>query len=80
MTTVEIEYCVPCGLLDRAVETQRALLSEYGLGLEAVTLRTGDGGVFVVRADGDVLLDTDEDGYDLVAIREAVGERVGAGA
>ena len=80
MTTVEIEYCVPCGLLDRAIETQRQLLAEYGRRLDAVTLRTGDGGVFVVRADGDVLLDTDEEGYDLDEIASAVGERIEAGA
>lgn len=80
MTTVEIEYCVPCGLLDRAIETQRQLLAEYGQRLDAVTLRTGDGGVFVVRADGDVILDTDVQGYDLDEIADAVGDRIGAGA
>ena len=80
MTTVEIEYCVPCGLLDRAIETQRELLAAFGRELDAVTLRTGEGGVFVVRADGDVLVDTDEDGYDVEAIRDAIGERVEAGA
>ena len=79
MTTVEIEYCVPCGLLDRAIETQRALLAEFGRDLDAVTLRTGHGGVFVVRADGDVVLDTDERGYDLEAIGAAVEERIEAG-
>ena len=80
MTTVEIEYCVPCDLLDRAIETQRELLAEYGQRLDAVTLRTGDGGVFVVRAGGDVILDTDERGYDLDEIADAVGDRIGAGA
>ena len=80
MTTVEIEYCVPCGLLDRAIETQRQLLAEYGQRLGAVTLRTGDGGVFVVRADGDVVLDTDERGYDVDEIADAVGDRLEAGA
>jgi selenoprotein W-related protein len=80
VTTVEIEYCVPCGLLDRAIETQRALLAEFGRELDAVTLRTGHGGVFRVTADGETVLDTDEAGYDLEAIRDAVGERVEAGA
>ena len=79
MTTVEIEYCVPCGLLDRAIETQRELLTEFGRELDAVTLRTGDGGVFVVRAGGEVVLDTDEEGYDLDRIESAVGERIEAG-
>lgn len=80
MTKVEIEYCVPCGLLDEAVQTQRALLEEYGQRLKAVELVTGDGGVFVVRADGEVIFDNDERGYDLDAIVAAVGERVGATA
>ncbi|HKJ57585.1 MAG TPA: Rdx family protein [Halobacteriales archaeon] len=80
MTTVEIEYCVPCGLLDRAIETQRELLAEYGQRLDAVTLRTGDGGVFVVRADGDVVLDTDERGYDVDEIADAIGDRLESGA
>lgn len=30
MTTVEIEYCVPCGFLDRAEEVQHELLSTFG--------------------------------------------------
>lgn len=80
MTNVEIEYCVPCGLLDRAIETQRALLSEFGRDLDAVTLRTGGGGVFVVRVDGEPVLDTDEQGYDVEEIADAVGEQVEAGA
>jgi len=80
VTTVEIEYCVPCGLLDRAIETQRELLAEYGQRLDAVTLRTGDGGVFVVRADGDVVLDTDERGYDVDEIADAIGDRLESGA
>jgi len=80
VTTVEIEYCVPCGLLDRAIETQRQLLAEYGQRLGTVTLRTGDGGVFVVRVDGDVILDTDERGYDVDEIADAVGDRLESGA
>lgn len=80
MTSVEIEYCVPCGLLDRAIETQRELLAEFGRGLDEVTLQTGHGGVFEVRVDGDVVLDTDEEGYDLEAIGDAVAERIEAEA
>lgn len=80
MTTVEIEYCVPCGLLDRAIETQRDLLEAFGRELDAVTLRTGEGGVFVVRVDDEPVLDTDEQGYDLEAIRDAVEGRITANA
>ncbi|AHF99029.1 hypothetical protein HALLA_09230 [Halostagnicola larsenii XH-48] len=65
MATVEIEYCVPCGFLSRAIDIQRALLTTFGEQLEAVTLRTGSDGVFVVRCDGDVVFDKSADGYDV---------------
>lgn len=82
MTEVEIEYCVPCGLLDNAVKTQQELLEEYGRELEAVSLVPGHGGVFKVRVDGDLVFDKDdkEGGYDLDAIRAAVHDQVGAPA
>lgn len=80
MTDVEIEYCVPCGHLESAIETQRALLSEFGRELDTVTLRTGEGGIFVVRVDGETVLDTADQGYDLEAIEAAVRERAEAGS
>jgi selenoprotein W-related protein len=78
MTTIEIEYCVPCGLLDNATETQYSLLEEYGQDLDAVRLKPGHGGVFEVRVDGETVYDKDEheDGYDLDAVRAAVRETV----
>ncbi|WP_158059385.1 SelT/SelW/SelH family protein [Halorussus halophilus] len=76
MTTVEIEYCVPCGMLDRAQNLQRALLSEYGERLDSVALVTGDSGVFEVRADGEAVFDKEEDEYDEDAISESIGDYV----
>lgn len=78
MTEIEIEYCVPCGMLDRAQDVQRALLSEYGERLDRVSLVTGDGGVFEVRVDGERVFDKDEDAYDEAAIVDSVGEYVRA--
>lgn len=75
---IEIEYCVPCGHLDRAVATQRELLETYGRDLETVTLRTGHGGVFKIRIDGRLVLDAKRDGYDLGAIHEMVEGRLAA--
>ncbi len=75
---VEIEYCVPCGHLDRAIKTQRELLEEFGRDLESVRLRTGDGGVFKIRVDGEQILDAQQDGYDLQTIRDEVGDRLAA--
>jgi selenoprotein W-related protein len=76
MASVEIEYCVPCGHRQRATELQTALLEAYGQRLEQVALVTGDGGVFEIRADGEVVLDTDEEGYDEATVVERVGERL----
>ncbi|WP_284329138.1 Rdx family protein [Demequina litorisediminis] len=52
---IEIEYCVPCGYLDRALDAQRTLLSTFGGRLESVALVTGEKGVFTFRADGDTI-------------------------
>ena len=78
MTRVEIEYCVPCGMLNRAQDVSAALLRQFGEELDEVALVTGDDGVFVVRADGDVVFDKTEDGYDVDAIVRAVRPYVGA--
>jgi selenoprotein W-related protein len=56
-TSVEIEYCVLCGHLDRAIDTQRAILEEFGQRLDGVRLKTGDGGVFTIRVDGEQIYD-----------------------
>ncbi|WP_115864907.1 SelT/SelW/SelH family protein [Halorussus litoreus] len=80
MTEVEIEYCVPCGMLDRAQDLQHALLSEYGERLDSVALVTGDSGVFRVRADGEQVFDKETDEYDVDSIAESVGEKVSASA
>jgi selenoprotein W-related protein len=76
MTSVEIEYCVPCGHRERAQDLQAAILEEYGLQVDRVSLVTGDGGVFEVRVDGDGIFDIDEDEYDADAIVEGVGAYV----
>ena len=63
--TVEIEYCVPCGFLDRASDLQYLLLRTFGERLDGVTLRTGADGVFRVRVDEEVVYDKFDDGpYD----------------
>lgn len=79
MTTVEIEYCVPCGLLDPAMNTQRTLLERLGQDLDAVTLATGHGGVFRVSVGGELVFDKAEhdNEIDLEAIAQAVDDRVG---
>lgn len=75
---IEIEYCVPCGHLGRALTTQQDLLETYGNQVDTVTLRTGSGGVFKVRIDGRQVWDAQTDGYDLDAIRSLVDTRLAA--
>lgn len=76
---VEITYCVPCGLLDRAIETQRHLLETFGRRLDGVDLTTGHGGVFTIRVGSEVILDSRRDGYDLEEITAAVAARMSDG-
>ncbi|WP_222913711.1 Rdx family protein [Natrinema sp. SYSU A 869] len=78
MTSVEIEYCVPCGLLDPAIETQTRLLNEFGQELDSVTLIPGHGGVFIVTADGETIWDKGVHGadLDLELIVDAINDRL----
>ena len=80
MTTVEVEYCVPCGMLNRAQDVQAALLQQFGRELERVSLVTGDDGIFVVRVDDDPVFDAGEDDYDVDEIVRRVRPHVGASA
>lgn len=76
MTHVEIEYCVPCGFLNRAEEIQHVLLTSFGQQLDTVALVTGDHGVLQVRVDGDVVYDTGDDEYDVDAIVRDVRDHI----
>jgi selenoprotein W-related protein len=76
MPTVEIEYCVPCGFLERAEKIQHALLEQFGDRLDRVALVTGDHGVLTVAVDGDVVWDKAEDDYDVDAITRRVRQAV----
>ncbi len=73
--TVEVEYCVPRGHLEQAINTQRAILTEFGQELEAVALVTGDKGVFKIRVDGEEIFDKSM-GYDEAQILAAIKERI----
>lgn len=54
---VEIAYCVPCGHLNRAIDTQRVILEHFGRQVDGVRLKTGHGGVFTIRVDGRQIYD-----------------------
>lgn len=76
MTDVEIEYCVPCGFLDRAIDVQRALLQSLGQEIDRCALVTGDHGVLAVRVDDETVFDKEVDDYDVDAIVRRVRDRV----
>ena len=65
MTAVEIEYCVSCGFLDRALSVEEALLRQFGTDLDRVSLVTGDNGIFVVRVDDEPIYNVATDGFDV---------------
>jgi selenoprotein W-related protein len=72
MSEVEIEYCVPCGFLNRATDTAEVLLSTFGADLDRVALVTGDDGVFRVRVDGETVFDKETNDYDVDEITRSV--------
>ncbi|HZD74193.1 MAG TPA: Rdx family protein [Actinomycetota bacterium] len=76
MSELEIEYCVPCGLLPAAEATAHALLSSLGERIGALRMKPGHGGVFKVRVDGEVIFDKASEGYDPEAILVRVHERL----
>ena len=82
MTAIEIEYCVPCGLLDQAIATQTRLLNEFGQHLGDVTLIPGHGGVFIVTVNGETIWDKSVHGaeMDMDLIVNAVDDHISAEA
>ena len=65
MTTVEIEYCVPCGMADRALTVQEAIVRQFGDQLDRSSLVMGDHGIFVVRVDGELVYTKEDDAFDV---------------
>ncbi|WP_323677418.1 Rdx family protein [Halorubellus sp. PRR65] len=65
MTTVEIEFCLPCGYLNRAEDVQHVILESLGETIDEVTLVPGDNGVFTVTVDQETVFDIADDDYDV---------------
>lgn len=76
MTAVEIEYCVPCGFRERALDVERAILNALETDLDRVSLVMGDHGVFRVVVDGEPIYEKSEDDYDIDGIVRQVRERL----
>jgi selenoprotein W-related protein len=76
MTDIEIEYCVPCGFRDRALDVSRAILNACEGDLDSLNLVMGAHGVFQVRVDGRSVYDKDETEFDVDAIARSVRSAV----
>ena len=76
MTVVEIEYCVPCGFRERALDVQGAILNGLETDLDRVSLVMGDHGVFRVTVDGEAVYEKSEDDYDVDAVVRQVRQRL----
>jgi selenoprotein W-related protein len=76
---VEIEYCVPCGYLERALEAERAILEAYGQRIAGVTLKTGEKGVFTFSANGDTIYAKPEE-FRLTEVVARIGARLNKAA
>jgi selenoprotein W-related protein len=76
MTAVEIEYCVPCGFRQRALDVQQAILGGLERELDSISLVMGDHGVFRVAVDGETVYDKAEDEFDVDRIVREVRDQV----
>lgn len=72
MTTVTLEYCVPCGFRERALAALEAVLASLEREIDRFELVTGEHGVFRVAVDGETVFDVAQEDYDVDAIVRAV--------
>ena len=72
--TVQIEYCVHCGYLPRAMDVQKSILERFGERVEGVKLKTGANGVFTVSVDGETVY-SKPDAFDVEAILDEIERR-----
>lgn len=78
-TTVEIQYCVPCGHLPRALDVQKSLLEHFGRRIEGVKLKTGGDGIFTIKVGGELVYDKAQE-FDLQQLIAQIEAKAGAPA
>lgn len=75
--TVQIEYCVPCGHLPRAMDVQKSILERFGQRVEGVKLKTGEAGVFVISVGDEVIYRKPEE-FELDSVLSEIEQRAPA--
>jgi selenoprotein W-related protein len=77
---IEITYCTRCKFLLRASWLAQELLSTFESEIGEVALKPGSGGIFEVRADGDVVA-TNRDGKmpDAAEVKRLLRDRLAPG-
>jgi len=78
-STVEIQYCVPCGHLPRALSIQESILEHFGRNIAGVTLKTGGDGIFTIHVAGEQIYEKSQE-FDLDALLGTISEKTGATA
>jgi selenoprotein W-related protein len=75
---VEIHYCTQCRWLLRAAWMAQELLSTFADELGEVALAPGQGGVFQIRVDGDLIWDRAVQGGfpDVKELKQFVRDRI----
>ena len=75
---VEIHYCTQCRWLLRAAWMAQELLSTFADELGEVALAPGQGGVFQIRLDDDLIWDrTEQGGFpDVKELKQLVRDRI----
>lgn len=73
-----IEYCVDCRFVVRATWMAEELLFTFGQRLDQVSLKPGDGGVFRVHLDEELLFDRKKEGRfpDPRELRAMIRDRI----
>lgn len=75
---VAIRYCTGCRWLLRAAWMAQELLTTFEQDVAEVALQPGNGGVFQVSIDGELIWDRSRDGGfpDIKALKQRVRDRV----
>ena len=79
--TIEITYCTGCRWMLRAAWMAQELLSTFEQELAGVTLRPGEGGVFVIEVEGQRVWSRADDGGfpEIKVLKQRVRDEISPG-